>query len=137
MNETPEHENSGPDGAPAVPPPAPPPPPPPPAPPPAWGGTAGPPPGSIYGNPYGYGTTGLPRTSGLAIASMVLGIVSIVLCGITALIGLPMGYAAKKQIRESNGTITGDGMATAGIVLGWIVIGIALFVLLIALLGRH
>lgn len=123
----------------STPPPPPPPPasagPPPPPPPPAWGGAAGPPPGAVYGNPYGYGATGLPRSSGLAIASLVLGICGFLYC-VPALVGLPLGYAAKKQIRESEGTVTGEGMATAGIVLGWVWVGLGSILLVIYVLNR-
>ena len=51
------------------------------------------------------------RTSGLAIASMVLGISGIVLWfltfGIPGFIGLPLGIAALVQIHKSGGTATG------------------------------
>jgi hypothetical protein len=39
---------------------------------------------------------------------------------------------AKKEIRESGGTLGGEGMATAGIILGWIGIGITVFGLCLA-----
>ena len=39
--------------------------------------------------------------------------------------GLILGYMAKKQIRESGGWMGGDGLAKAGIVLGWIGVGLA------------
>ena len=68
------------------------------------------------------------KTSGMAIASLVLGILWIYWIG--SLLAIIFGYVAKKNIRESNGTQTGDGMATAGIVLG--IIGVAVFVILLA-----
>lgn len=71
----------------------------------------------------------MPRTNGLAIASMVLGIVW--LYGIGAVLALIFGYQAKKQIDGSGGRETGRGMAVAGIVLGWV--GVAGIVLLIVL----
>jgi len=49
-----------------------------------------------------------------------------------AIIALVTGYVAKDEIRKSNGTIGGEGMATAGIVLGWI--NIALILIAIALI---
>lgn len=79
---------------------------------------------------YGYMP---PRTNGLAVASMVLGILWIYWIG--SILALVFGYSAKKQIRESRGTQTGDGMATAGIVLGWIGVGVIALVILIAILG--
>jgi hypothetical protein len=61
-----------------------------------------------------------PRTNGLAIASMVLGIVWIYWIG--SILALIFGYVAQKQIRERHES--GGGMATAGIVLGWVGVGV-------------
>jgi hypothetical protein len=66
--------------------------------------------------PYGYAPPA--RTNGMAIASLVLGIVW--LYGVGSILALIFGYNAKKQIEQSGGSQTGRGMATAGIVLGWI-----------------
>ena len=57
-----------------------------------------------------------PRTNGMAVASLVLGIVWVWWVG--SILALIFGYIGKKQIDESNGTQTGRGMAVAGIVLG-------------------
>jgi hypothetical protein len=62
-----------------------------------------------------------PRTSGLAIASLVLGILG--LCGIGSLLATIFGAVAINQISRSNGAMTGKGMAIAGLVLG--IIGLA------------
>jgi hypothetical protein len=62
-----------------------------------------------------------PKTNGMAIASLVLGIVWIY--GIGSILALVFGYQGRNEIDRSNGTQTGRGMATAGIVLGWIGIG--------------
>ncbi len=63
-------------------------------------------------------------TNGQAIASMVLGI--LFLCGIGSILALIFGHQAKREIEASNGAQGGEGMAQAGIVLGWIGIGLAL-----------
>jgi hypothetical protein len=68
---------------------------------------------------YGYTPYNFPPprpTNGLAIAAMVLGIVGV--CNPVSVLGLIFGMIAKRQIRERDEQ--GDGMATAGIVLGWI-----------------
>ena len=70
--------------------------------------------------PYGYGYPPPQRTNGLAIASMVLGILWLYWIG--SLLALIFGYIAKRQIRERGES--GGGMATAGIVLGWVGIGL-------------
>jgi len=62
-----------------------------------------------------------PSNSGLAIASLVTGILSWVLIPIIgAIIAIITGHLAKREIRESNGQLSGDGMATAGLILGYI-----------------
>ena len=77
--------------------------------------------------PYGYGyPPPQPRTNGMAIASMVLGILWIYWIG--SVLALVFGYVAKRQIRERGEN--GGGMATAGIVLGWVGIGILAVILL-------
>ena len=106
-----------------------PPPPPPPRPPPY---TSPPPYGQPpYGQPpYGYGYAPPDRgTNGMAIASMVLGIVWVYWIG--SILALVFGYIARGQIRESGQK--GDGMAIAGIVLGWVGVGFLLLFILIAI----
>jgi hypothetical protein len=67
-----------------------------------------------YQYPYHYAP---PRsTNGKAIAAMVLGIVCFV--GICSILALVFGYQARAEIRRTGQD--GDGMAIAGIVLGWI-----------------
>ena len=85
--------------------------------------------GQQYGQPYGgYPYAPPQRTNGMAIASMVLGILWLYWIG--SILALVFGYVAKKQIRERGET--GGGMATAGIVLGWVGVG---FLLLFLFLG--
>lgn len=107
---------------------------PPQAPPPSYGQPppyAAPPPYGQppYGQPpYGHGGYAYapPRsTNGFAIASMVLGILWIYWIG--SILALIFGYVARNQIRAGNQQ--GDGMAIAGIVLGWIGVGILLLLI--------
>ena len=79
-----------------------------------------------------------PPNEGLAVASMVIGIVSFVLaCGYgIGLLGSPvalvMGRVSMKRIDQSGGQLGGRGMAQAGFIMG--IIGTVLLVLaLIAL----
>jgi hypothetical protein len=97
----------------------------------------GPPPGPPvqgYGPPAGY--PGYPwapqRTNGMAVASMVLGILWIYWIG--SILALVFGYIARSQIRERGEG--GSGMAVAGIVLGCVGIGILLLVILVAAAAR-
>ncbi|MDX6234069.1 MAG: hypothetical protein QOH68_3151, partial [Nocardioidaceae bacterium] len=75
-----------------------------------------------YGQPaYGYGYPPQPRTNGKAMGSMIVGIVSIAFCYVGLLIGpvaIVLAVLGKKDIKRSNGTQTGGGMATAGLATG-------------------
>ena len=57
-----------------------------------------------------------PETSGLAVASLVLGVLW--LGGAGSLLALIFGAVAMHQIKRSRGTLSGKGMAVAGLVLG-------------------
>jgi hypothetical protein len=64
---------------------------------------------------------GTPKTSGMAIAALILGIVSIPLIFVcigwgTALTGLVLGIIAIVQINGSDGQLKGKGMAISGVV---------------------
>jgi len=62
---------------------------------------------------------GKPNNS-LAVASLELGIVSY--CGLPivgAIAAVITGHIARSQIRDSRGTQGGDGMALAGLILGY------------------
>lgn len=66
-----------------------------------------------------------PKTSGLAVSSLVLGILGLFSCGFTALIGLILGIIAYSKIKKSQGRLAGSGLAIAGIVVS------AIFVLML------
>jgi len=72
-----------------------------------------------------------PQQNGLAVASLVLGIVSLA-CGqcITAVPGVVLGHIALRQIRASGGTQAGEGMAIGGLVCGYISIGVTVLLIL-------
>jgi len=71
------------------------------------------------------------QTSGLAIASLILGILSLLLGILTAIPAVICGHISLSRIKKSAGALTGKGMATAGLVMGYI--GIALLPILAAL----
>jgi len=56
------------------------------------------------------------RTSGLAIASLVLGILGLFTAGLTGLIGVVLGIIALVQIGDQRGRLGGQGLAIAGVV---------------------
>lgn len=75
------------------------------------------------------------ETSGKAIASLVLGIGGFVIFPVVlSILAIVFGRSAKREIAQRPG-LGGAGLATAGIVLGWIGVALAvLAALLIALL---
>ncbi len=75
------------------------------------------------------------QTSALAVVSLVMGI-----CGwcvvpvIGSLVAIVTGHLARAEIARNRETLDGDGLAVAGLVLGWlmvgaIVLGLAAFIL--------
>jgi hypothetical protein len=68
------------------------------------------------------------QNSSTAIISLITGLLGLTLLpGIGSIIAIITGIMARKEIREArnNGvTVGGDGMATAGLVMGWIGIGV-------------
>jgi hypothetical protein len=71
--------------------------------------------------------------SSMAIVSLIAGILGITFFPLLgSIVALITGYAARKEIQESAGALAGDGMATAGLVMGWIGIGLSFFGVCIA-----
>lgn len=77
-------------------------------------------------------------TEDKAIISMILGILALVsfsiLAGIPAII---LGKMSRDNIRASSGRLSGEGMATAGIVMGWVsvgIVGVAVLAVLIVII---
>ena len=66
-------------------------------------------------------------TSTLAIVSLISGIVTwFLLPFIAAVVAVITGHMAKNEIKKSNGMLGGNGMATAGLVLGYVQLGFGL-----------
>ncbi|GAB2754944.1 hypothetical protein GCM10027174_33050 [Salinifilum aidingensis] len=78
------------------------------------------------GGQPGPGGYGMRKTNGLAVASMVVSLVSIVTLYGAVLIGLVgaiLGHAARRQINNQPQFYEGQGMALTGIIIGWITCG--------------
>ncbi|OKH82355.1 hypothetical protein EB75_12765 [Mycobacterium sp. ST-F2] len=71
--------------------------------------------------PMGYAP--VPKTNGLAIASLVCSLLGLVTCAGTSILGVIFGHLAKSQIKQSGEE--GEGMALAGLIVGYI--GLAIF----------
>ena len=65
-------------------------------------------------------------SSTMATVSLVAGLLGFTFVPlIGGIVAIVTGYAARKETRAVPPTASGDGMATAGIVMGWIQIGLA------------
>lgn len=90
---------------------------------------------------------GLAQQSNNALLSMILGIISLfmfvlLLCvgiapaaSIAAIPALILGNMARREIRAANGRLTGDGMALAGIIMGWITIVLSILAIVLFVIG--
>jgi type IV pilus assembly protein PilA len=77
---------------------------------------------------------GQPQTDGKAVASLVLGIMGVAMF-LSFIAGIPaviLGHLSRKSIRESMGRLKGDGMALAGLIMGYLSIASIPVILIIA-----
>jgi len=64
-------------------------------------------------------------TSGAATASLVLGICGLVVCPLVcSVLAIVYGKRAQQEIAASNGRLGGDSYASAGIITGWVGLGL-------------
>ena len=68
------------------------------------------------------------RTSTAAVISLIAGILGFiqVLPVIGPIAAVISGHMAKSEIRKSGGMVTGNGMATTGLILGYVTLAIGL-----------
>ena len=81
-----------------------------------------------------------PKTSGLAVASLVLGVANVVLlsccCGtgfIPAVLAIVFGHVAQYQIKRSAGRLEGSSLAIAGLACGYIGLVVQLVAIVVAM----
>lgn len=97
-----------------------------------------------YPSPYPYPAPGYfpwlfappaPRLGTWALVSMILGAVSIAgFQTIPAILAVIFGFIGLNEIKKSPGQIEGRGLAIAGVVLGFVSLGIGLVVVLLYIL---
>jgi hypothetical protein len=69
-------------------------------------------------------------TSNMAIVSLAAGVLGLTLVPfIGSIVAVITGPMARNEIKESKGTLEGDGLALAGLILGWVGIGLTAFAL--------
>ena len=82
-----------------------------------------------YGTYPAYDATIAPKTNGLAVASLICSCAGLFF--VPAIPGIVLGFVARAQIKRSRGAQRGDGLALAGIIVGFgwlalLALGIAL-----------
>lgn len=86
-------------------------------------------PGAYYAGPMA------PATSGYAIASLICSILGFVgVFGFGPILGVIFGHMALREIDRSNGHLQGRGLAQAGLILGYIALGLVALLLLFFLI---
>ena len=83
------------------------------------------------GNPVLVGYTGAQEKSGKATASLVCGLVFF-FWPFTAVAAVVLGHLALSDIKKSAGRLAGQGMAVAGLALGYVGLALIPFILIIA-----
>jgi hypothetical protein len=68
-------------------------------------------------SPGAAGAPGKARTSGLAIASLVAGMLGLCTAGLASIVGLILGITALKRIGRSGGALRGRALAIAGLIV--------------------
>jgi len=82
--------------------------------------------------PYRGGPPQPSGSNGKATAALVLGILGLVVCPLVpSILALVFGYQARSEIDRTGGVQGGRGSAVAGIVLGWVGVGVTLLVILV------
>jgi hypothetical protein len=75
------------------------------------------------------------QTSSLAVISLISGIASYFIVPLLgAIAAIITGNMAKKEIAESAGRLTGEGMARWGMILGWVNVGLSVVGLCLGIL---
>jgi type IV pilus assembly protein PilA len=75
-------------------------------------------------------------TSGKATASLICGILGLTIFSIlTAIPAIIFGHMSRKEIRESGGRLKGDGMALAGMIMGYIGTGVVVLIVPILIIA--
>ena len=68
------------------------------------------------------------KISKMAIASLILSIIWAY--GIGSILGITFGHRARAEIKKSNGKLTGDGLALAGLIIGYLTLIVTIGIIL-------
>jgi hypothetical protein len=82
-------------------------------------------------NPY---STATPKTEGMAVFSLVLGVLSFFCSIFTGIPAIICGHIARARVANSNGALAGGGLAIVGLILGYLSVLFAI-VLIVLVVG--
>ena len=71
------------------------------------------------------------KKSEKAVVSLVLSLLSVY--GVGSILGIIFGHIARSDIKKSNGRLTGDGLALAGLIIGYATLCLVAIGLILAL----
>jgi type IV pilus assembly protein PilA len=75
--------------------------------------------------------TGMPATNGKAVGSLICGVLFFFFP--SAVAAVVLGHISRSEIRRSNGRETGDGMALAGLIMGYLGVSFIPFLIIAAI----
>jgi hypothetical protein len=70
---------------------------------------------------------GTASTARKAVAALVCGIVGLAVCAPVGIAAVVLGSQARGEIAASGDRLQGQGMAQAGLIMGWIAVGLMVF----------
>ena len=74
-----------------------------------------------------------PQTESRAIPSLILGVLALFFSIITGIPAIILGHMSLSKIKKSAGQLTGEGMALAGLILGYVSVALVPLLLIIAI----
>ena len=85
--------------------------------------------------PVPYNVPPAAPTNSMALVSLISGITGwTILPFLGAIVAIITGHIAKNEIKKSGGTVAGDGLATAGLIMGYINVALGVCVVCLFLI---
>jgi hypothetical protein len=82
---------------------------------------------------YAEGSYSAP-TDGKAVGALVCGIIGLAVCAPVGIAAIVLGGQSRRAIADSGGRLQGDGMALAGLIMGWVAVGLLILGVLVVVI---